>query len=107
MMTGMSELAAQWGIATEYFDAYGQRRSPDPPAMAKILSAVSSDRPPPRRLLPSAIVFRHGRDAGLPLPPITGRWTILSDGQEIAAGTTDSTPIQLPADIPPGTYRFA
>jgi 4-alpha-glucanotransferase len=107
MMTGMSELAAQWGIATEYFDAYGQRRAPDPAAMAKIIAAVSSDRPPPRRLLPSAIIFRRGRDAGLPLAPITGRWTVLSDGQEIAAGTTDSTPIQLPGDIPPGTYRFA
>ncbi len=105
-MSGISELAAQWGIETEYFDAYGKKRSPDPSALSKIIAAVSSSRPPPHRLLPSTIVFRRGRDACLPLAPIAGRWIILSGGQEIAGGTTNSTPVQLPADIPIGTYRF-
>jgi 4-alpha-glucanotransferase len=45
-MTSISELAAQWGIDTEYFDAYGKKRSPDPDALSKIIAAVSSNRPP-------------------------------------------------------------
>jgi 4-alpha-glucanotransferase len=47
-MDGRSELAAQWGIDTEYFDAYGQRRAPDPAALSQIIAAVSSNRPPER-----------------------------------------------------------
>jgi 4-alpha-glucanotransferase len=105
-MSGISELAARWGIDTEYFDAYGKKRSPESAALSKIIAAVSYDRPTPRRVLPSTIVFRRGRDASLPLAPLAGRWTVLSGEQEIAAGTTDSTPIQLPADIPIGIYRF-
>lgn len=105
-MSGISELAAQWGIDTEYFDAYGQKRAADPAALSKIIAAVSSNQPPPHRLLPSAIVFRRGRDACLPLAPIAGRWTVLSGEQEIAGGTTDAAPIELPADIPIGTYRL-
>jgi 4-alpha-glucanotransferase len=105
-MAGISELAAQWGIDTEYLDAYGQRRAADPTALSKIIAAVSSGQPAPHRLLPSGPVFRRGRDARLPPGAISGPWTILSGEQEIAAGTASSTPIALPPDIAIGTYRF-
>jgi 4-alpha-glucanotransferase len=105
-MNGISELAAQWGIDTEYIDGYGQRRAADRDALAHIVAAVSANQAPPHRLLPSAIVFRRGRDTCLRLAPLVGRWSIFSAEHEIAGGTVDSTPIRMPEDIPIGTFRF-
>jgi 4-alpha-glucanotransferase len=106
-MDRTSELAAQWGIDTEYLDAYGCRRTADPDTVSRIIAAIASDRVSPR-LLPASIVFRRGRDQWLSLPPLAGplHWSIFLEEQEIASGTAQSMPMAIPDHIPLGTFRL-
>ena len=39
----MSERAVQWGIETDYLDAFGQRRSSDPNAVARMIEILSQN----------------------------------------------------------------
>jgi 4-alpha-glucanotransferase len=47
-MERVAELAAQWGIESEYVDAHGRHRSVDPAALKKIVAAVAAGHAPPQ-----------------------------------------------------------
>src|SRR5438105_7599054 len=103
-MDRLSELAAQWGIDSDYVDARGERRIADPEALAKIVDAVAADRvPPPERLLPATIIVRQGRPAQLDLPSLAHgvavRWEILAADEPVAGGQLEATALRLPDDL--------
>src|SRR5512133_2711885 len=102
-MNDMSDLATQWGVASEYFDAFGNRRTVDGDVLAHVVDAISSGRPPSHRILPATVVVRHGRGdrieiAGRDSDPSL-RWEIIADGRVIASGTR----APITPDVPIGT----
>jgi 4-alpha-glucanotransferase len=111
IMDRLFERAARWGIETQYRDGRGTQRSVGPEALARVLAIIADSNRPRRRLLPQTVVVRNGLGLSLRLrtrAPITVRWGILShekDGK-IAGGESASSVIELPDDLPTGTYRL-
>jgi 4-alpha-glucanotransferase len=108
-MEPVAELAAQWGVDCDYFDARGQRQVVDPESLARIVAAVADRRDPPRpRLLPPCVVVRRGGDSSIDLPGLQPcgrvRWEIVTPEETVASGISDTPPLRLPASLPIGTY---
>jgi 4-alpha-glucanotransferase len=102
-MVDVSDLAARYGIATDYFDAFGHRRTVPAETLARVVAAICPPGPVQRRL-PATIVARHGRENRVALPNSSGgvAWEVRSAGQTIANGTGDHAVL----GIPPGTFDF-
>ena len=102
------ERAAQWGIEPEYQDAQGRLRRADPEGLARVTAIVVPDDRATRRLWPWTIAVRQGLGLRLALKRkarTTVRWEILSQ-EGVAHGKGAGSAIELPADLPLGTYRL-
>jgi hypothetical protein len=100
--------ATQWGLETEYQDAFGQRRSADPETLTRMSEILSQSGERPRGMLPQTCVIRNGRDRRLPLEYPSDHvvaWSVLSDGQ-VFTGANASSSIEVPNELPVGTYRL-
>ncbi|MFL5087798.1 MAG: 4-alpha-glucanotransferase [Xanthobacteraceae bacterium] len=108
-MTDISDLAAQWGVAAEYFDAFGTCRTVDPEVLARMVGAISGGRPAPHRLLPPAVVVRRNREARLEIPGCGPdcriEWEIASGDSVVASGSGVGPAIVLP-DLAIETYQL-
>jgi 4-alpha-glucanotransferase len=117
----VSKTAACLGIETQYRDAQGLQQIADAEALARVTAAVAGGDQPAGRLLSRTVVVRRGRGLQLRLKsdaPTTVRWEIVPDtnlsnpslpevgsrNATLAAGTSDSATIELPGDLPLGTY---
>lgn len=110
-MDRLSEVAALWGIESDYYDARGHRRILPPEALARIVEAVAAHAPPPqRRLLPPTIVLRRGRPSQLDLPDLPHgavvRWTVLAADKPVTSGQCEARAFRLPDELAVGTYRL-
>ncbi|MGP0093597.1 MAG: 4-alpha-glucanotransferase [Xanthobacteraceae bacterium] len=110
-MDRLSEVAALWGIESDYYDARGHRRILEPEALARIVEAVAAHATPPqRRLLPPTIVLRKGRPSKLDLPDLPQgsivRWTVLAAGKPVTSGQFEVAAFRLPDDLAVGMYRL-
>src|SRR5262245_49977416 len=104
-MDDISDLAARWGVAAEYFDAFGNRKTVDRDVLGRIVGAISGGRELESRLLPSTLVLR-GPNRRIQVPsdrPL--RWQVLSRDRMVAEGPVDDRAIVLP-DLEPGTYHL-
>ena len=108
-MTDISDLAAQWGVAAEYFDAFGTCRTVDPNVLARIVGAISGGRPAARRLLPPAVVLRRNRKTRLEIPACGPDcridWEVASGETVVASGSRAGPAIVLP-ELAIDTYRL-
>jgi 4-alpha-glucanotransferase len=107
-MDPMLERAAQWGIEPEYQDAQGRLQHADPEGLARVMAIIMPDGGPVRCLWPRTIAVRQGLGLRLALKRkarTTVRWEILSE-EGIARQTGAGKAIELPADLPLGTYRL-
>jgi len=108
-MNDVSDLAAQWGIAAEYVDALGNRRTVHRQALARIVEAISGGQPAPRRLLPAAVVVRDNRHCRVEIPGHGAdcriRWQVTSAENVVANGSVAGPTIVLP-DLPIGTHQL-
>src|SRR5215510_1980520 len=108
-MTDISDLAAQWGVAPEYFDAFGTCRTVDPEVLARIVGALSGGRPAARRLLPPAVVLRRNRKTRLEIPACGPDcridWEVASGETVVASGSRAGPAIVLP-ELAIDTYRL-
>jgi len=108
-MTNVADLAAQWGVASEYFDAFGNLRHVNPGVLARIVDAISGGQPAIPRLLPTTVVVRRNRTAHVNLhhqdPHCRIEWEVVADGEVAASGSGQSAGFVLP-DLPIGTYRL-
>jgi 4-alpha-glucanotransferase len=103
-MDDISDLAARWGVAAEYFDAFGNRKAVDRDVLDRIVGAISGGREPESRHLPSTVVVR-GQHRRIDVPsdrPL--HWQVSRDGM-LAEGSVNERAIVLP-DLPPGTYHL-
>ncbi|HET9814345.1 MAG TPA: 4-alpha-glucanotransferase [Xanthobacteraceae bacterium] len=99
-MDGISEVAARWGVETEYRDAFGNLRTVEPEVLVRILAALAAGGDGAQRILPRTIVVRSDADQALRLAGSKGeplRWEILSEGKKVAAGEATSAQLALPA----------
>jgi 4-alpha-glucanotransferase len=104
-MDDISDLAARWGVAAEYFDAFGNRKAVDRDVLDRIVGAISGGREPESRHLPSTVVVR-GQHRRIDVPsdrPL--HWQVLSRDGMLAEGSVNERAIVLP-DLPPGTYHL-
>src|SRR5262249_4740633 len=105
-MNDISDLAAQWGVASDYYDAFGRRKTVEPDVLAHIVDAVSSGRPHPARLLPETVVLRHGRGDRIPIAGgesgVSVTWEVACDDRIVARGDGGV----IAPDVPIGTYRL-
>src|SRR5262245_14367556 len=108
-MHNVSDRAARWGVAAEYYDAFGQRRAVGHEALSHIVEAICGDRPEPQRLLPATVVARHGRDKRIRIANGDqlngGAWQALANDRVMAEGTVEHGMIDL-SDLPIGTYEL-
>src|SRR5215216_3366597 len=106
-MDSISDVATQWGVAAEYFDAFGNRRTVDREVLAHIVEAISGGGLKSQRLLPATLVARRGRASRIDIPGkgLDGHthWQVLSGKRVIASGSAEGSAIVLP-DLPIGTY---
>src|SRR4030088_1321957 len=108
-MNDIPDLAAQWGVAADYFDAFGNRRAVGQETLARIVGAISGGRPPPHRRLPATIVVRAPRTFHVEIPGQAAAdrvdWEIVSGERVIARGWGEGRVIVFP-DLPIGSYEL-
>ena len=108
-MHNVSDRAARWGVAAEYFDAFGHRRQVGHEALSHIVEAICGDRPEPQRLLPGTVVARVGRETRIRIAhgdQLThGSWQAVADARVVADGTVEHGWIEL-GEVPIGTYQL-
>jgi 4-alpha-glucanotransferase len=108
-MDNISDRAARWGVAAEYTDAFGERRTVAPEALGRIVDAISAGRPAEGRLLPATVVARQNRACRVDIPDQGSdcriHWDVLSGDEPVQHGTAEGTTIVLP-DLAVGTYRL-
>ena len=100
--------AVQWGIELEYQDAFGQRRSADPEVLARMIEILSQSGERPQGTLPPTCVIRDGYQRRLQLELPSDHvvaWSVLSNGH-VYSGANASPVIDLPNELPVGTYRL-
>jgi 4-alpha-glucanotransferase len=107
-MDRLSELAAQWGVDSNYIDAHGQPQTVAPEALSRIVSALAASHASPTRALPATFVIRQNRDHRLSLPAeFAGwEWRVLQDRVERARGHVRDGHIDLPRELEPGCYSL-
>src|SRR2546430_2096355 len=108
-MDDIADLAAAWGVATEYSDAFGHRRRVPREALSRIVDAIAGPGSAPGRLLPATLVVRRNRGSRIDMS-VHGQarivsWAVLSGERVVASGSADSSGIVLP-DVPVGTYAI-
>jgi 4-alpha-glucanotransferase len=104
----MSERAVRLGIETDYLDAFGRRRSSDPDAIARIMDILSQNGERSPDILPQSMVIRDRRDRRLKLDlPAQHEiaWSIAGP-QRAISGASVSPFLDLPNELPVGTYRL-
>ncbi|MFC0240076.1 4-alpha-glucanotransferase [Rhodopseudomonas telluris] len=97
--------AAELGIQTEFFDGQGHRHVTPPAALQIILDAMPAGADHP--LLEHIAVIRDGdrmrprlrADVAEPVA-----WKIVAGDATLASGTTSDRNLDLPADLPTGSY---
>src|SRR5215831_18212638 len=106
-MNDISDLATQWGVAAEYFDAFGNRKAVDPDILAHIVDAISGGQRPQQRLLPKTVVLRQGRGHRVDVHGHVHRteWDIAEGARVVASGAVDGGAITVP-HVPVGTYTL-
>jgi 4-alpha-glucanotransferase len=108
-MTDISDLAAQWGVAPEYYDAFGTCRRVEPEVLARVVGAISGGRPAPHRLLPPAVVVRRNREARVEIsgcgPDCRIDWEIAS-GDKVIAGGCGAGPTLVFPELAIDTYQL-
>jgi 4-alpha-glucanotransferase len=107
-MDRIDEMTAQWGIETQYHDAFGRLCSVDPEALSRLTEVLARNGQPVRRLLPNTVVMRRNRDASLRVDATPGTrvmWRILAE-QPAAQGEGDAPVVILPNDLPVGTFTL-
>jgi 4-alpha-glucanotransferase len=107
-MDNISERAAQWGIETEYRDAFGRQRTAEPQVLSRVIDIFAADGEPGRRFSPRTAVLRRGRETQIHLEAPAGspvRWKIWA-AEPIAEGEGVSPLVPLPADLPLGTFSL-
>src|SRR2546422_5870355 len=108
-MEDIADLAAEWGVAAEYCDAFGHRHGVPQEALSRIVDAIAGPRSAPRDVLPGTIVVRRNRGSRIDMS-VRGQarivsWAVLSGERVVASGSADSSGIVLP-DVPVGTYAI-
>jgi 4-alpha-glucanotransferase len=104
----MSERADQWGIQTEYQDAFDKPRSADPEAVARVMEILSQDGARPRGMLPQTCVVRDRRSRQVQVDAPEQQqlaWSVSSDGT-LVSGSATSPFIDLPLELAVGSYRL-
>ncbi len=99
--------AAQWGIETEYRDAFGQHRTADASVLSQIIDILSAGGDAGQRVTPRSIALRRGRAAEIRIdapPGCAVRWTI--SAAEAVTGEGVAPSIALPADLPIGSFNI-
>ena len=96
-MDDIADLAAAWGVAAEYSDAFGHRRRVPREALSRIVDAIAGAGSAPRRLLPATLVVRRNRESRIDMP-VHGQarivsWTVLSGERVIASGSAEGSGI--------------
>jgi len=107
-MDPIAELAAVWGLETEFRDAFGKIRTVEPAVLALLLEAFPEGGKAPE-MLPRSIVLRKGRDHTIRLNASAGvalRWSLHGEGRIVAHGQAVSPALTLPADVPNGIFRL-
>ena len=102
------ELAAYWGIETQYRDGFGRMRTIEPEVLSRLLDAIAADGEAVGRMLPRTIVIRARGDRRVQLSASDGlslQWEIFSQ-QKIAEGSTVSPLLTLPKELPTGIFRL-
>jgi 4-alpha-glucanotransferase len=100
--------AAQWGIETQYRDAYGHMRAVGSDTLKRLAGMLAGDREPAPRLVAQTVVLRRGREKPLPVnapPNARIRWEIVAE-ERLAQGEAVASDVTLPHDLPLGTYRL-
>jgi 4-alpha-glucanotransferase len=110
-MDDLSRRAALWGVETEYYDALGRLRVVEPGVLTRLLDIVATAAAPARRMLPQIVVVRPGevRTLTVDVPPGSRlHWEILADAADaaIAGGEAFSGEVQLPGDLPVGSFHL-
>lgn len=105
-MDRVSELAAQWGVDSNYIDAHGRPQTVAPEALSRIVSALAESHAPAPRALPTTFVIRQNRNhrLGLPAELDGAEWRLLHNHDERARGHVVQDGIELPHDLPAGCY---
>jgi 4-alpha-glucanotransferase len=107
-MSERTDQAVQWGIETGYQDAFGQHRSTDPDALARMIEILSHGGARRRGMLPQTCVIRDGHERRLRLglaPDQVVAWSVFSDGH-VLTGANASSFIEVPNELPVGPYRL-
>jgi 4-alpha-glucanotransferase len=108
-MHNVSDRAARWGVAAEYYDAFGHRRQVGHEALSHIVDAISGDRPEPQRLLPATVVARLGRETRIRIGSGDqlnhGSWQALANDRVVAGGAIEDGTIEL-SQLKIGTYQL-
>jgi len=107
-MDRIDERAAQWGIETNYHDAFGRLREVAPEVLSRFVQLLSGNGEPAQRRVPSTVVVRSNREALLSLQALPGTrvtWTI--EGKEtIAQGVGEAPVVRLPIELPVGSFTL-
>ncbi|HZS64907.1 MAG TPA: 4-alpha-glucanotransferase [Xanthobacteraceae bacterium] len=107
-MNRIESRAAQWGIQTQYRDAFGQTRAVKETTLRRLTAVLAGGREPDDRILPKTIVVRRGRPPSVHVA-VPGeakmRWRILG-GDRAAEGESCGSELCLPDDLASGTYRL-
>ena len=92
-MDDISDLAARWGVAAEYFDAFGNRKAVDRDVLDRIVGVLSSRREPETRHLPPTVVLREQhRRIEVPSDRLL-HWQVLSRDGMVAEGSVSERAI--------------
>ena len=100
-MDRIEERAAQWGIESQYHDAFGRLRQVEPEVLSGLLELLSGNGALMQRRLPASVVVRQNREASVTLqaPPGTRvTWTI-EGGETVAEGVGEAPVVHLPEEL--------
>src|SRR3974377_2092647 len=107
-MEHLFERAAQVGVETQYWDAFGTLRKIEPQVLSQLLAALAADRAPVHRILPRACIMRGNTVGKIRLSGPEGlpfAWTIIGDGV-LAQGNGISPELEVGRPLPLGSFRL-
>jgi hypothetical protein len=108
-MDRIEERAAQWGIESQYHDAFGRLRQVEPEVLSGLLELLSGNGALVQRRTPATLVVRHNREASVTVqaPPGTRvSWSIGGE-ESLAEGVGEAPVVRLPDDLPSAAFRSA
>jgi 4-alpha-glucanotransferase len=107
-MEHLFERAAQVGVETQYWDAFGTLRKIEPQVLSQLLAALAADRAPVHRILPRACIMRGDAVGKIRLSSPEGlpfAWSIIGDGA-LAQGNGISPELEVGRPLPLGIFRL-